>query len=163
MGWGYPGSGYGYGSGLGALGWGLGGLGLGLALGSGIGAWGIGSPYYNWGYANYANPYASYAAMPAVAGVAQPVVAQSATAPYDYSQPLDTQAAPPEQAASDAAMQTFDAARQAFKAGDYKQALALTDQALKTMPNDASLHEFRAWYSSRWDSSSKPRRHSTRY
>ena len=34
--------------------------------------------------------------------------------------------------------------REAFKAGDYPKALDLVDQALKTMPNDATLHEFRA-------------------
>jgi tetratricopeptide (TPR) repeat protein len=143
LGWGYPGYG-GFGYGLGGLGWGLGGLGLGLGLGYGIGSWGIGSPYYNWGYGSYANPYASYAygAMPA--GVQQPVVAQASASPYNYAQPLDTQAQPPEQAVSDAAMQSFAQARDAFKAGDSKQALALADQALKTMPNDASLHEFRA-------------------
>jgi hypothetical protein len=120
-------------------------MGLGMALGYGIGAWGIGSPYYNWGYASYANPYASYAAVGAVpAGVAQPVVAQSVASPYDYAQPIDTQAPPSDQAVADAAMQQFEQARAAFKADDYQQALALTDQALKTMPNDASLHEFRA-------------------
>jgi hypothetical protein len=140
-GWGYPGYGFGGGYGLGGLGWGLGGLGLGLGLGYGIGAWGIGSPFYNWGYASYANPYSSYAVIPA--GVAQPAVAQAVASPYDYAQPLDAQAPPPEQAVSDAATQAFDQARAAFKAGDYQQALALADQALKSMPNDASLHEFR--------------------
>jgi tetratricopeptide (TPR) repeat protein len=124
-GWGYPGFGFG-------------GLGLGLALGYGIGAWGIGSPFYNWGYGNYANPYygGAYAAAPGTV--------QQAASPYDYAQPIDTQASPPVQAVSDAAMQTFDRARDAFNGGDYKQALNLADEALKSMPNDASLHEFRA-------------------
>jgi tetratricopeptide (TPR) repeat protein len=117
-------------------------LGLGLALGYGIGAWGIGSPYYNWGYASYANPYYPSAAI--AAGAQQPVVAESAAPPYDYAQPIDAQAQPPDQAASDAAMRSFAAAREAFKAGDYSRALKLADEALKTMPNDASLHEFRA-------------------
>ena len=31
-----------------------------------------------------------------------------------------------------------------FKAGDYAKALALADQALKAMPNDSVIHEFRA-------------------
>jgi tetratricopeptide (TPR) repeat protein len=78
------------------------------------------------------------------AGAQQPVVAQAVASPYDYEQPIDTQAQPPAQSVADAAMQTFEAARQAFKSGDYKQALTLTDQAHKSMPNDASLHEFRA-------------------
>jgi thioredoxin-like negative regulator of GroEL len=78
------------------------------------------------------------------AGAQQPVVAESAAPPYDYAQPIDTQAQPPDQAASDPAMQSFAAAREAFKAGDYNRALTLANEALKTMPNDASLHEFRA-------------------
>ena len=136
----WPG-GYGYGSGYPGYGWGiaaagLGGFGLGLGLGAGIGSWGYGSSLYNMGYSNYNNPY--YATAPVGAG--QLVGA----GPYDYGQPIDTQAPPPQQAVADAATQTFDAAREAFKAGDSKQALALVDQALKSMPNDATLHEFRA-------------------
>jgi hypothetical protein len=127
-GWGYP---YGYAA------WGLGGFGLGLA--TGIGAWGLGSALYNWGYSNYYNPY--YAGVPVA--VQQPVVVAQAS-PYNYAQPIDTLAAPPDEAAADAALQTFESARQAFKGGDYNQALALADQALKAMPNDPSLHEFRA-------------------
>jgi hypothetical protein len=112
-------------------GWGLGGWGLGLA--TGIGAWGLGSSLYNWGYSNYYNPY-YYPA---------PVVVQQPVVPFDYAQPIDTQGPPPQQSASDAAIQAFESARAAFKAGDYQQALALVDQALTTMPNDATLHEFR--------------------
>ncbi len=41
-------------------------------------------------------------------------------------------------------MSTFDSARAAFTAGDYTKALDLVDEALKSMPNDATLHEFRA-------------------
>jgi tetratricopeptide (TPR) repeat protein len=78
-----------------------------------------------------------------VAGAEQPVIAESEAPPYNYAQPIDTQAQAPDQAASDAAMQSFAEARDAFKAGDYNRALTLADEALKTMPNDASLHEFR--------------------
>jgi hypothetical protein len=129
-GYGYPG----YGWGLAAVG--LGGLGLGFGLGMGIGAWGYGSSLYNMGYSTYYNPY--YSAMPVVVG--QPVAAL----PYNYAQPINTQAPPPQPAVADAAMQTFDGAREAFKGGDYKQALSLVDQALISLPNDATLHEFRA-------------------
>src|SRR5262249_30502633 len=34
--------------------------------------------------------------------------------------------------------------RAAFKAGDYVKALQRTDEAIQTLPNDATLHEFRA-------------------
>jgi tetratricopeptide (TPR) repeat protein len=82
----------------------------------------------------YYNPYSAYALAPA--GGAQPI--------YDYSQPIDTTAAPPDASVSDPAVAAFDQARDAFKAGDYTTALNLTDQALKAMPNDPSIHEFRA-------------------
>ena len=63
---------------------------------------------------------------------------------YDYAQPIDRQAAAPDETVSNQAISTFDAAREAFKAGDYAKALDLVNQAIKTMPNDATLHEFRA-------------------
>src|SRR5262249_49187706 len=37
----------------------------------------------------------------------------------------------------------FDAARNAFKQGDFASALVQTDAALKQIPGDTSLHEFR--------------------
>jgi tetratricopeptide (TPR) repeat protein len=63
---------------------------------------------------------------------------------FDYAQPLDTNIAPPPSSDRDIADQRFDAARAAFKSGDYTQALQLTDEALAKLPNDATLHEFRA-------------------
>jgi tetratricopeptide (TPR) repeat protein len=116
-------------------GWGGYGLGYGLGLGTGLMAWGLGSSLYSgWGYMPYSNPYSAYALAPA--GGAQPG--------YDYSQPIDTTAAPPDDAVSDPAVALFDQARDAFKGGDYTSALNLTDQALKALPNDPSIHEFRA-------------------
>src|SRR5439155_15435222 len=50
---------------------------------------------------------------------------------------------PPEPAAANQTLTAFDAARAAFKAGDYTRALELTDEAIRQMPNDAALHEFR--------------------
>ena len=113
-------------------------------------AWALGSSFYNWGYASYANPY--YAAE----AVAQPIVIeqtvaggepQTVTVPaytYDYSQPIDTQSAPPPEEVANPAVAKFDSARAAFGTGDYAGALQLTDEALKVLPNDATLHEFRA-------------------
>jgi tetratricopeptide (TPR) repeat protein len=120
-----------------------GGFATGLALG-GIGAWGIGSSLWNWGYMPYSNPY--YGAPGLIdqgvvvdqpAGAAAPVV-------YDYSQPLSTEAIPPEDATTDQAVQVFDAGRTAFLAGNYAEALQQTDAALKVLPSDAAIHEFRA-------------------
>jgi tetratricopeptide (TPR) repeat protein len=113
-------------------------------------AWALGSSFYNWGYSSYANPYY------AEETVAQPIVIeqtvagsepQMVTVPaytYDYSQPIDTQATPPPAEVANPAIAKFDSARAAFGAGDYAGALQLTDEALKVLPNDATLHEFRA-------------------
>ncbi len=113
-------------------GWGWGGYGAGLATGAGLAMWGMGSALYSgWGYMPYMNPY--YTA-PAV--VVQPPV-------YDYSQPINTTSAAPDAAVTDPALTAFDQARDAFKAGNYENALTLADQALKAMPDDTTIHEFR--------------------
>jgi tetratricopeptide (TPR) repeat protein len=128
--------------------WGWGRFAAGIV--AGVTAWGLGSSYYNWGYAPYANPY--YYAEPVI----QPIVIeqmspegipQSVSVPamaYDYSQPLDTQSSPPPAEVADPAVAKFNAAREAFGSGDYAGALRLTDEAIKMLPNDATLHEFRA-------------------
>jgi tetratricopeptide (TPR) repeat protein len=128
--------------------WGWGRFAAGAALG--VTAWALGSSFYNWGYASYANPYYAEAAVAqpiafgqAVAGGEPQMVSVPAFA-YDYSQPIDTQAAPPPAEVADPAVAKFDAARGAFRSGDYAGALRLTDEALKVLPNDATLHEFRA-------------------
>jgi tetratricopeptide (TPR) repeat protein len=122
-------------------GWGWGGFGAGFV--TGVATWGLGSALFNWGYSPYYNPYY----YPPTVVVQQPIIVQQqpvAAQVYDYSQPINTQATMPEPTAADAAVASFASAREAFKAGDYAQALNLTDQALSKMPNDAALHEFRA-------------------
>jgi tetratricopeptide (TPR) repeat protein len=129
--------------------WGWGRFATGAAVG--VTAWALGSSFYNWGYGGgYANPYYADAAVP------QPIIIEQVSAggepqavsipalAYDYSQPIDTQAAPPPAEVADPAVAKFDAARQAFHDADYAGALRLTDEALKVLPNDATLHEFRA-------------------
>jgi predicted Zn-dependent protease len=57
------------------------------------------------------------------------------------------QAPAPESAASEIppeATEHFDAARSAFKSEDYRNALAEVEAAIKVLPKDATLHEFRA-------------------
>jgi tetratricopeptide (TPR) repeat protein len=77
---------------------------------------------------------------------------------YDYSQPLvtapdydydalagDSSSPPPaETSQAGTGLPIFDQARQEFYSGDYQAALKSTDGALKEMPNDAVIHEFRA-------------------
>jgi tetratricopeptide (TPR) repeat protein len=98
---------------------------------------------YGYGYSGYSNPYGG-----GVSGVVsgQPAAsAQPASAPaYDYSQPLNTAAAPPQPTATDQATAFFDQARDAFKSNDYATAIQLDQQALGLMPNDATIHEFLA-------------------
>jgi tetratricopeptide (TPR) repeat protein len=64
--------------------------------------------------------------------------------PYDYSQPIDTVSAPANETVADPAMALFDAGRESFHQGDYAAALQKTDEALGKLPNDTTLHEFRA-------------------
>ena len=122
----------------------------GLGAAAGVTAWALGSAFYSWGYAPYANPYYSTEIVTQPIVIEQVVeggVPQSVTVPavsYDYSRPIDTQAPPPEPAVAEPAVAKFDEGRAAFKAGDYVKALQLTDLAIQTLPNDATLHEFRA-------------------
>jgi tetratricopeptide (TPR) repeat protein len=122
-------------------------FGVGAAVG--VTAWALGSSFYNWGYSSYANPYY-------YAPVAEPIVFQQTSATgeeqtvsvqptsYDYNQPLDTQSPPPADDVANPAVAKFVEARAAFGTGDYATALKLTDESLKSLPNDATLHEFRA-------------------
>ncbi|MGD9858042.1 MAG: tetratricopeptide repeat protein [Planctomycetaceae bacterium] len=123
------------------------------AMAFGLTSWGVNRLAYTFGYWGYSNPY--YIA---------PV--DTGTVVYDYSQPLvsyddsaayaaapattDATAAaePPPEAlppgVTQEALDSFNAARDAFYKGDYGQALDLVDKTLKQMPKDASTHEFRA-------------------
>jgi tetratricopeptide (TPR) repeat protein len=109
-----------------------------MGLGFGLASWGFGSALYGMGYMPYSNPYYGYGGGAVVAN--QPVAA----APYDYSQPIDTTSPTASESIVDPAMVTFDAARESFKQGNYEQALAQASDALKSLPNDTALHEFRA-------------------
>ena len=97
--------------------------------------WGLGSLANSWLYSGYTNPY--YATVVA----AQPA---QTTVVYDYSQPINVTAAPPDASVTESTEQVFSAARDAFMAGDYQRALDLSDQVLKQTPNAAVVHEFRA-------------------
>ena len=116
----------------------------------GLGAWALGSIMYSSGYASYSNPYYG-------GGGAAPS--------YDYSQPITVINQQPDQQATAAVADTagtaadqstplppevqeatahMDLAREAFKTGDYARATQEIDLAIKSLPNDAALHEFRA-------------------
>jgi len=93
----------------------------------GVGLWGYGAS--NTTYV-YQNPYY--------------VENTTVESPVDYSQPIQPEKTPEDVKEDDLALAAFDEARAAFKGGDYATALAQVNTALKTMPNDAVLHEFRA-------------------
>jgi tetratricopeptide (TPR) repeat protein len=97
--------------------------------------WGLAPVASSWLYSDYSNPY--YNSVVA----AQPA---ATNAVYDYSQPINVAAAPPDPSVASSTEQVFSAARDSFKAGDFQRALDLADQVLKQTPNAAVVHEFRA-------------------
>ena len=137
----------------GAAGWGLG-YGMGYRRGYwngfynrpwfaasamyGMGAWALGSVFYDSGYGVYGNPY--YTSGAGYYDYSQPiqVVAQN-TAQVDLT--ADDAAPPPEVLASQSHV---DVARDSFAAGNYAIAGKEIDLAIKELPTDAALHEFRA-------------------
>ena len=132
--------------------WGMGSGGYGNGNGYGNGGWGAGSSNYG-GYSNYSNPYGSGGIpqqpfVPSNAPIAlaqpDPATPAPAVAPYNYSQALNAPAPQPGAEAASLAASVFDQARSAFQAGDYADAAKLTQQALASMPNDVTMHEFLA-------------------
>jgi tetratricopeptide (TPR) repeat protein len=101
-------------------------------MGWGYGGWGLGNTLYRSGYASYYNPYwidnggTSYA--------------------YNYAQPVyvtgSESISPTTPTTSTNSL--VDEAVEAFKAGDYQATLTQLDQAIKSNPKDAVLHELRA-------------------
>jgi tetratricopeptide (TPR) repeat protein len=126
--------------------WHTGNWGWGTAAAWGLAGWGLGAMYYSSGYGGYSNPY--YVSAPATTGTYAdystpiPVVADQAPAGDETSATAagNEPALSPETAA---ALKIFDAAREAFKAGNFPEAQQQIDAALKQLPNDAALHEFR--------------------
>lgn len=110
-----------------------------VAAALGVTWWGASRLSYAFGIGDYSNPY--YSEGGGGYDYSEPIAAYQ---PVDESQPAapTSTAAPP--AATGEGTDPFSQSRAAFAAGDYKQALELCNQALKAMPNDSVLHEFRA-------------------
>lgn len=100
----------------------------------GVTMWGINRVAYGFGYWDYYNPYYGGTSYGSAGDYSQPLVVESVPEPA----PQDASAPPPPGYAE------FDAARQAFYAVDYDKALAETNKALASLPNDPVVHEFRA-------------------
>ena len=108
------------------------------AMAMGATMWGLNAVNWAFGVGAYYNPYYDtpvYYNNQPVVYYDQPVVGNPAY--QDQSAGEDNQA-------SDPLVETFNQARQAFYAGEYPQALALTDQALAQAPQDAAINEFRS-------------------
>ena len=136
----------------------------GRPIGWGYG-WGYGGAFvagamltapWSWGYWGYSNPYYSYSSGPVYLDYSQPIVSAEAgnSDGDDSANPVPQSVvagqtdipgiAVDQSSAKDAAMQLFDTARVAFRAGDYDGALKQVEQALEKMPRDSVLQEFRA-------------------
>lgn len=115
----------------------------GRPLGWGFGGWGLGTTVYSSGYYVYENPYYSSVMYPTVV--------------YDYSRPIPVMTQAPQRVvdgslavgsppASPSVMDSpeFDAARESFRRGNYSSALAMVDAAIRRVPSDAVMHEFRS-------------------
>lgn len=74
------------------------------------------------------------------------VVVQPATTvvPFDFSQPIRTEAPPPPENQVEQAQAAMDQALNAFYNKDFYSAMTLVDKALTGLPHDTAVHEFRA-------------------
>ncbi|HVJ87060.1 MAG TPA: tetratricopeptide repeat protein [Caulifigura sp.] len=123
----------------------------------GLGTWAVGSIAYNSGYSLYSNPYyVSSGSTAAYYDYSQPITvinqhaAQSAAATAEASSTTAAYSAesanepPPPSPEVQQATSHLDLARSSFRAEDYPTALKEVDVAIKSLPQDAALHEFRA-------------------
>lgn len=114
-------------------------------------AWGLNRASYLFGWGDpYYNPYPvdAYADEGYVTDYSQPLVSDAPMEQYiiagddvagsDSDVPAASSDVPPEAEAN------FDTARAEFREKNYEQALQSVDLAIKVMPKDATLHEFRS-------------------
>ena len=107
----------------------------------GVTTWAVNRVGWAFGYYNYSNPYAGATYIDnSVYDYSQPIV----MTPEESTLSADPTATAPEPGVSDAGLSTFDQARVEFYDGKYQDALKSTDAALKEIPNDSVIHEFRA-------------------
>ncbi|REJ92541.1 MAG: hypothetical protein DWQ34_12795 [Planctomycetota bacterium] len=108
----------------------------------GLTTWAVNRVGWAFGYNQYYNPYytGSVVVDNSVYNYSQPIV----MTPDETTLANDPNDLPPPSEAPDESLSSFDQARQQFYDGDYDAALQSTDDALKELPNDTVIHEFRA-------------------
>ena len=110
----------------------------GFYLAGGYRGWGLGFGYNPGSYFfdfSYARPFGGYYNPYCVA----PTYFPTQYPVYDYSQPIVDSGTP-----SDTVADTMAAADEAFRSGQYKAALAYVDAAIKELPKNSGLHQFRS-------------------
>lgn len=106
----------------------------------GITTWAVNRVGWAFGYSDYSNPYYSDGGDYGGYDYSEPIV-MAPTEETLAGDPSDT--GPPAEVTPEQ-LSNFDEARQQFFAGDYEAALTSSNAALKELPNDAVIHEFRA-------------------
>lgn len=114
-----------------------------VAAALGVTWWGVSRLSYGFGMGGYGNPYAGDGGAGGY-DYSQPIASYQPAAEAQPASTTDTTATTAPSGVSQEGMALFDQSRSAFSKGDYKQALDLCNQTLKTMPNDAVVHEFRS-------------------
>lgn len=106
----------------------------------GVTTWAVNRVGMAFGYSSYSNPYYSEGGESGGYDYSEPIV-MTPTEQSLAENPSNT-APPPE--VTPEQLSNFDQSRQQFFAGDYDAALVSVNAALKELPNDAVIHEFRA-------------------
>jgi len=117
-----------------------------VAAALGLTWWGVNRLAYGFGMGGYINPYCEDGGGGGGYDYSQPVAAYDPAADQPVATDTTATTAAPATTPGVTAegMTLFDQARAAFAQGNYSQALDLCNQTLKTMPNDAAVHEFRS-------------------
>lgn len=105
--------------------------------GSGLYDWGLrgyAAPWL-WGYYGYYNPYCRLAGGAVVCDYSQPLLLAEPPTSGDANAALSL--------SEQEAMRLLDLAKNAFRQGQYEEALKQVDAAVKLTPEDRILHEFR--------------------
>lgn len=114
-----------------------------VAAALGVTAWGVNRLGYGMGYSDYSNPYSDSGS--GGYDYSQPIVSYDESAMPAATDPAATTPTDPAAApAADPGLQAFNDARDSFMKGDAEGALKQLDTALKTMPRDTVVHEFRS-------------------